>query len=58
MPLIPTLKRQRQVELCEFQDSLVYRMSSRTTNQGYVAKSCLEKKSKRNKKIDMHVFSM
>jgi hypothetical protein len=28
--LIPALGRQRQVELCEFKDSLVYRASSRT----------------------------
>ena len=30
MPLIPAL-RQRQVDLCEFEASLVYRVSSRTT---------------------------
>jgi hypothetical protein len=30
MPLMPTLGRQRQVELCEFKASLVYRVSSRT----------------------------
>jgi hypothetical protein len=29
MPLIPALGRQRQVGLCEFQDGLVYRVSSR-----------------------------
>ena len=28
--LIPTLGRQRQVDLCEFKDNLVYRESSRT----------------------------
>ena len=28
-PLIPTLRRQRQVDLCEFAASLVYRESSR-----------------------------
>ena len=31
VPLIPALKRHRQVNLCEFKDSLVYRGSSRTT---------------------------
>ena len=29
-PLIPTLRRQQQIDLCEFKDSLVYRVSSRT----------------------------
>ena len=29
MPLIPALRRQRQVHLCEFKTSLVYRTSSR-----------------------------
>ena len=29
-PLIPTLGRQRQIDLCEFAASLVYRVSSRT----------------------------
>jgi hypothetical protein len=31
MPLIPALGRQRQASLCEFKDSLVYIVSSRTT---------------------------
>jgi hypothetical protein len=30
MILIPALRRQRQVDLCEFEDSLDYRGSSRT----------------------------
>jgi hypothetical protein len=30
MPLIPALRRQRQVALCEFEASLVYRVSFRT----------------------------
>ena len=30
MLLISALERQRQVDLCEFRDSLVYRVSSRT----------------------------
>jgi hypothetical protein len=30
MPLILELRRQRQVDLCEFEASLVYRVSSRT----------------------------
>ena len=31
MPLVSALGRQRQVDLCEFKASLVYRLSSRTT---------------------------
>ena len=30
MLLIPALERQRQANLCEFEDSLVYRVISRT----------------------------
>jgi hypothetical protein len=30
MPLIPALKREGQVDLCEFELSLVYRVSSKT----------------------------
>ena len=30
MPLIPAFWRQRQLDLCEFKVSLVYRVSSRT----------------------------
>ena len=30
VPLIPAFGRQKQVELCEFEASLVYRTSSRT----------------------------
>ena len=29
MPVIPTLRRQRQADLCEFEASMVYRVSSR-----------------------------
>jgi hypothetical protein len=31
MPLIPALRRQRQVDLCETEARLVYRVSSKTT---------------------------
>ena len=46
MPLTPTLRRQKQVDLCEFEASLVYRVSSKT---GFKAteKSCLEKINKK-----------
>lgn len=30
MPLVPALRKQRQVDLCEFEASLVYKVSSRT----------------------------
>jgi hypothetical protein len=30
MPLIPALRRQRQADLCEFEASLLYRVSSKT----------------------------
>ena len=30
MPLIPALRRQRQVDFCEFEAILVHRVSSRT----------------------------
>ena len=33
MPLIPALRWQRQVDLCEFEASLVYRPSSRTDSK-------------------------
>lgn len=41
MPIISALKRQRQEDLCEFKDSLVYRSSSRlarTTQKDPVSK--------------------
>jgi hypothetical protein len=37
------LRRQRQVDLSEFEVSLVYRVSSRTESQGCTEKLCLEK---------------
>ena len=30
MPLIPALRKQRQVDLCQFEANLVYKASSRT----------------------------
>ena len=35
MPLTPALGKQRQVDLCEFEASKVYRMSSRTGSKSY-----------------------
>ena len=42
MPLIPALRRQRQVNLCEFKASLVYRASFRTARTVTTEKTCLE----------------
>ena len=46
MPLIPTLRRQRQVDLCEFEASLFYKSSSRTGSKA-TEKLCLEKPKKK-----------
>ena len=48
MPLIPALGRQRQVYLCEFEASLVYRASFRTGTKA-AEKPCLEKQTNKNK---------
>ncbi|EGW02466.1 hypothetical protein I79_018299 [Cricetulus griseus] len=40
-PLIPALRRQSQADLCEFETSLVYRASARTTSKA-TEKPCLE----------------
>jgi hypothetical protein len=45
-PLIPALGRWRQVDLCEFRASLVYRASSRTDRDTARIKLCLEKPPK------------
>ena len=52
MPLIPALGRERQVDLCEFEASLVYRTSSSTVSKA-TEKPYLEKQTnkKKNKKI-------
>ena len=53
MLLVPVLRRLRQVDLCEFKASLVYKMSSKTaraTQRNSVSKNYtrLRKKMKRN----------
>jgi hypothetical protein len=47
MPLIPALERQRQADLCEFEDSLVYKTSSRTARAGYAFVSKNQEKKKK-----------
>jgi len=43
-PLIPALKRQREADVCEIKDSLVYRVSSRVGNATH--RKTLPQKSK------------
>jgi hypothetical protein len=44
MPLVPALGRQKQEDLCVFEASLVYRLSSGTARAFVQRKTCLEKK--------------
>ena len=48
-PLIPALGRQRQEDLCEFEASLVYRVSSRTA-RATTGKACLGRVGKETQK--------
>jgi hypothetical protein len=51
MPLIPALRRLKQVDLCEFKASLVYRVSSmraRDTQRNPVFKAQRKKKKTNN----------
>jgi hypothetical protein len=60
MPLIPTFGRQRQADLSEFEASLVYRVSSRTsraTQRNSVIKLLLKKK-KRNQRFFFFFLSI
>jgi len=47
-PLIPAIRKQRQIDLCVFEASLVYRMSSKTP--GLLHRETLSQKKKRKKK--------
>jgi hypothetical protein len=51
MSLIPALGKQRQVDLCEFEASLVYRVSSRTARATHREKPCLRKQKKEEEPI-------
>jgi hypothetical protein len=58
-PFIPALKRWRQVDLCEFKASLVYRAIPKHPGLHYTEKPCLENTSKQtNKKPRNFVFSL
>jgi hypothetical protein len=48
MPLIPALWRQRQADLCEFEASLVYKVSPVQPGLCYTEKPCLEKQNNKN----------
>ena len=50
MPLIPALGRQSQADLCEFEASLVYKVSSRTGSKSYTEKPCLVNNNNKRKK--------
>ena len=54
MPLIPALGRQRQVDLCEFEASLIYR--SFQDSQDYTEKPYLEKQQQTNKQTNTWFF--
>ena len=47
MPLIPALRRLKQVDLCEFKASLVYRVSSRTARA--IQRNPVSKKNQKKK---------
>ena len=51
----PIFGRQRQVGLCEFETSLVYRVSTRTV--GATQGNPVSKKTKRNKKVHLKQYS-
>ena len=49
-PFISRLGRQRQIDCCEeVRASLVYIMSSRPANQGYIVRPCLKERDRGNK---------
>ena len=48
MPLIPALRRQRQADLCEIKDRLVYRASARTGSKATQRKPVSKNKTKTN----------
>ena len=54
MPLIPALRRQRQIDLCEFKASLVYRVSSRTERNPVLENSNKTKKDKKEERKSLN----
>ena len=62
MPLIPAHRRQKQVNLCEFEASLVYRVSVRTgfkaTQRNLVSKYSKNKTNKQENKTKQRILTM
>jgi hypothetical protein len=56
MPLILTLRRQRQADLCEFEASLVYRASSRTGRTVVQRKPDSKQNNPLKPKISKNIF--
>ena len=56
MPLIPTIGRQRQADLCEFKISLIYRVSSRTART-VTHKNPVSKNKKNSQAVVAHTFN-
>jgi hypothetical protein len=50
---IPTLGRQRQEDLCEFEDNLVYRTASSRPAKATQRNLCLPNKQKQKTKIEI-----
>ena len=50
LSLIPALRKRRQVDLCEFKNSLAFKVSSRTDFKA-TEKPYLEKQEKRKRKL-------
>ena len=50
-PLIPVLRRQRQVDICKFKASLVYKVSSRTA-RAVTQRNPVSEKTNTMKNID------
>ena len=57
-PLIPTLRRQRQADLCKFKTSLVYRASSRTARAVTQRNPVLKKEKERKRKMALALFGL
>jgi hypothetical protein len=55
-PLIPALRRHRQVDLCELEVSLVYRVSSRAAKAVRQRKPVLKKNQTNRKSIQIFIW--
>ena len=57
MPLIPALGRQKQADLCEIEDSLVYRVSSRIVGADAQRNRVSKKQNKTTNKNNNVLFT-